>query len=152
MECGGDEMRAVFRLAGGNRAGHARRTDSQGDNSSLYLGAALAALVTAGIFAVLIGGMHRQIEDRHTAYLGRHVASAITAYNAVHLQAPITSLEDTDMVYAALVEETGLNIPESRFLEGVTNVKLIDKGQNMIMARYVEPSPEISSAVSETQG
>ena len=145
-------MRAVFRLTGGKRAEHARRTDSQGDNTSLYLGAALAALVTAGIFAVLIGGLRRQVEERYTAYLGRHIASAITAYNALHLQTPIASLEDTDMVYAALVEETGLDIPESRFLEGVTNVKLIDKGQNMIMARYVEPSPEISSAVSEIQG
>lgn len=145
-------MRAGFHLTGGKRAEHAKRTDSQGDNTSLYLGAALAALVTAGIFAVLIGGLRRQIEERYTAYLGRHIASAITAYNAMHLQVPIASLEDTDRVYAALVEETGLDIPESRFLEGVTNVKLMDKGQNMIMARYVEPTTDMSSAVSETQG
>lgn len=119
---------------------------------SFFLGLALAGTVTAGLCAVLIGGLHRQIQSRYSAYLGRHIASSITVYNIEHMDDPILSLEGREEVYALLVEKGELDLSEKDFLEGVSNVELISKGQNIVMARYVEPAEQTVSILPGTRG
>ena len=117
--------------------GGARRTAGWPDIQA-FLGAALAVAVAAGVATVLINGMFRQLEAGYSAYLSRHVATAITVYNVTH-EAPIASLEDAGAVYETLTRGDLLDLSEKQFLEGVTNVKLVSKGQNIIMARYSGP-------------